>query len=134
MSSLQHGSQPAPASHIPRFLWRVESRSSRYRVLECSHWDSQHVHFNRDELRPWISTHMESRRAYYHAPFVITSLTGSLLWALNSAHRMLSRGEAEVNIVPLEAWSALTDHIYPAKSLAAWLEIEPPGITWHDDP
>jgi hypothetical protein len=77
---------------------------------------------------------MESRRAYYHAPFVITSLTGSLLWALNYAHWLLSQGEAEVNIVLLDAWSALTDHIYPARSLAAWLEIAPLGVTWHDDP
>jgi hypothetical protein len=77
---------------------------------------------------------MESRCAYYHAPFVITSLTSSLLWALNYAHWLLSLGEAEVNIVLLDAWSALTDHIYPAKSLAAWLKVAPLGVAWHDDP
>ncbi len=77
---------------------------------------------------------MRSRRSHYHAPFVITSLTGSLLWALNYAHWLSRRGEAEVNIVLLDAWSVLTDHIYPAKSLAARLKIAPVNRTWHDNP
>lgn len=112
-------------SFIPRFLWRAESRSSRYRVLESSDWASQHVLYNRVELRSHISDHMKFHN--YHAPFVITSLTGSLLWALNYAHWLLNRGEQEVRIVLVDAWSARTDHIYPARYVAACLEIPPLG-------
>lgn len=77
---------------------------------------------------------MKSRDPGYDAPFVITSLTGSLLWALNYAHFLLSRGEQEIRIVLVDAWSARTDHIYPARYVTACLEIPPLGVRWHDDP
>ncbi|KAH6883818.1 hypothetical protein B0T10DRAFT_493879 [Thelonectria olida] len=71
---------------------------------------------------------------YYDAPCEITSLTGSLLWGLNYAHWLLSRGYGDIQIFLVDTWKMPKGRIYPAKFLATYLGVAPRNIHWHDDP
>jgi hypothetical protein len=70
----------------------------------------------------------------YEAPCVIISLTGSLLWGLNYAHYLLSRGKTDIRIILVDTWRIPEGRIYPAPFLARYLEVKPVGEPWHDDP
>lgn len=70
----------------------------------------------------------------YDSPCMITSFTGSLLWALNYAHWLLSRGRGGVVIILVDAWLMPKGRVYPASFIARYLEVQPLGIRWHDDP
>ncbi|KAK4148748.1 hypothetical protein C8A00DRAFT_19475, partial [Chaetomidium leptoderma] len=119
--------------HVPRFTWRVESTRSHYRIQECANWSVQHHQFTREVLGACISAHMIGEK-YYNSPCAILSLTGSLLWALNYAHWLLSQGRLDIQIFLVDAWEIPKESISPAGFLAAHLEVAPLDIPWHDDP
>ncbi|KAF7551834.1 hypothetical protein G7046_g7601 [Stylonectria norvegica] len=120
--------------HIPRFTWRVESWRSQSRLTNPRRgqgdWNRQPV--SKEALRSCVSAHMLGKP--YNAPWMITSLTGSLLWALNYAHWLLNRGFGGVEIILVDAWKIPEDGIYPARFLATYLEVPALKVPWHDDP
>lgn len=66
--------------------------------------------------------------------FAITSLTGSLLWALNYAYWLLRKGYGDINVLLIDTGKIPEGTIYPASFLVKYLEIQPLGISWHDNP
>jgi len=71
---------------------------------------------------------------YYYAPFVISSLTGSLLWALTYADWLRRQRYKAIQIFLVDTWKIPEDKFYPARFLAAYLEVPVLNIPWHDDP
>jgi hypothetical protein len=83
-------------------------------------------------LRSSVSAHLIGQP--YEAPCSLVSFTGSLLWALNYAHWLLRQGDGDIRLFLIDTWRIPVGRIYPAGSIAAYLEIVPRGIPWHDDP
>jgi hypothetical protein len=80
-----------------------------------------------------ISAHMAEIK--YEAPYyTITSVTGSLLWALNYAHWLVRKGKKDVQIFLIDCRRISEGRIYAAPFLAAFLQVAPRKIPWHDDP
>lgn len=70
----------------------------------------------------------------YDSPFIITSLTGSLLWALNYAHYLLRQGYSDVELYLINTLKIPEGQVYAARFLSAFLKIKPLGVPWHDNP
>jgi len=71
---------------------------------------------------------------YYDASFPITSLTGSLLWALNYAYWLRRQRYEGIQIFLVDIWKIPVDRFYPAQFLAEYLDVPPLNMPWHDDP
>ena len=65
---------------------------------------------------------------------ILTSMSGSLLWALNYANWSFRKGYTNIEIILIDTWKIPQGLIYPAKSLVEHLEIPARHIPWHDDP
>lgn len=117
------------SAHVPRFVWRVISTRTRPDD-DVQEWDPDLD--TKEAFRSFISAHLKWDE--YHAPCPLISFTGSLLWALNYAHWLLRQGDGDIRLFRIDAWRIPVGRIYPASSLAAYLEIAPRGILWHDDP
>ncbi|KAF5131524.1 hypothetical protein E5D57_007879 [Metarhizium anisopliae] len=76
---------------------------------------------SKEELQSCISAHMADY--HYDASFIITSLTGSLLWALKRAHGLLSHGYREVQLILVNSWAIPEDRICPAAFLVEPAEV-----------
>lgn len=110
------------------YLWRVTSSESRPERP----YKEGILDLDRALDRWYISSHLMGQN--YYPPCQITSLTTSLLWALNYAHYLLSRGFQDVQIILINGFKLSTSHGYPATTLVKFLDVQKNRRHWHDDP
>lgn len=122
---------------VPHFAWRVTSTRSRYHLSSNTfrppEWNPEGgFACSRGQLKSWLSCHL--LELPYEAPFAITSLTGSLLWALNYAHWLLRGYFIDVKIHLIDTRGIREDRICPATILVRTLNVKRRDKPWHDDP
>ena len=84
------------------------------------------------EMKDALSAYLLNK---YYTFFVrLTSVTGSLLWALARAHWLFGRGSHNIKIHLIDTRGMPADRIYPAVFLVQILDLPCRGVSYHDDP
>lgn len=68
----------------------------------------------------------------YDVPFIVISLSGSLVWALNYVHWLLSPGCGDLFLV--DSWTMPEDRILAAQFSSVYVGVAPLGIPSHIRP
>ncbi|KAI0147561.1 hypothetical protein GGR57DRAFT_247165 [Xylariaceae sp. FL1272] len=125
--------------YVPRYLWRITHSKTFYRrqseIPSICRWavggwiDLSMI----DTLGYLISNHLLQEE--YASNIRITSLTGSLLWALNYAHFLERQGFfKDIKLSLIDTTKISKGNIFPAACCIRRFDIEPQDIPWHDDP
>ncbi|OAQ58234.1 hypothetical protein VFPPC_11794 [Pochonia chlamydosporia 170] len=122
----------------PRTMWRVEfSRPRYYRknaMRASTDVDLRNLSdANKRELQSCVSAHVAGQHCDHNdGPCAVTFLTGSLLWALHYAHWLLSHEYKDVRLMLVDSRNIPVEKIYPALSLAAFLDVKPLDGVWQN--